>query len=229
MVMHSWSRAPQYFDCSATLFTWDPNGTRDNRIRVAPGGRLVEVCNCTHHRSLPLGFLTPRSEPRRLLTVDLRLSTTPGFIFHIEWQCLSAVDNKNRSEALSNGGCFKTSRLFQRTSQLRLAPAAARRTFNQGPQVWDLDFRNLKQGPRIWWQNWSKVQKWQAGLLGCWDAGFCWIFTLSSEFRQPRFLAGLQLLRPTKFGPQQLLLSSSWILPSPKFLAYNNLREEPRK
>ena len=133
MVMHSWSRAPQYFDCSPEIRT-EPATTGSCWLREA-GWSKCGLHTPPPLRSLPLGFLTPRSEPRRLLTVDLRLSTTPGFIFHIEWKCLSAVDNKNRSEALSNGVCFNTSRLFQRTSQLRLAPAAARRTLNQGPQV----------------------------------------------------------------------------------------------
>ena len=132
---------------------------------------MVEVCNCTHHRSLPLGFLTPRSEPRRLLTVDLRLSTTPGFIFHIEWKCLSAVDNKNRSEAFSNGGCFTTSRLFQRTSQLRLAPAAARRTFNQ-PRNSSLRLGLQKSKTRTTnlmakLVKGAKVAGWTTRLLGC--------------------------------------------------------------
>ena len=130
MVMHSWSRAPQYFDCSPEIPT-EPETTGSWWLWEAGWSK----CAIAHSTTplAPVGFLTPRSEPRRLLTVDLRLSATPGFIFHIEWQCLSAEEKK--SKAVNNGGRFNTSRLFQRTSQLCLAPAAARRTLKQGPQV----------------------------------------------------------------------------------------------
>ena len=126
MVMHSWRRAPQYFDCYLR--------SERNQRQPDHSGSGRQVGRIAHTTPLaPVGFLTPRSEPRRLLAVDLRLSTTLGLIFHIEWQCLLAQEK--RRKVVHNGGRFTTSRLFQRTSQLRLAPAAARRTFNQGPQV----------------------------------------------------------------------------------------------
>ena len=69
----------------------------------------------------------------------------------------------------------------------------------------------------LWWQNWSKVQKWPPGVRACWDAGDrSSLLTFSTEFHQPWILSSGLLLPPKSFGPQQPLLSSSSTPPSPK-------------